>query len=220
MNSFAQALVSFEKSAPFTTFYNRYTALYPSVKKFWIWLWVAIVAFGVFGTLVYFVEPRTYVEVWFAAGRKFGSLAALLYVATLIPGMLKRFDVLPLTRAGFKLPRRQVGVTVFLLALVHQWLVRFIPVILETGSVFPITWHVGAGMLSLTLLFPLWLTSNDLSVKKLGKWWDIIHALTYVAMFTIMLHVALAGERSIALIVLIAILVELASWIFSRARKR
>lgn len=220
MSRLEEALVSLEKSSFFMDNYRRFVTAYPTLKKLWIWVWTAIVAFGAIGTLIYYIEPRTYVDIWFELGRKFGTLAALLYIVTLIPGILKRFDVLPLTRSAIKLPRRQIGITVFFLAFVHQWLVRFIPVILETGSPFPVTVHVLMGMIALTLLFPLWLTSNDLSRQKLGTWWKRLHSLTYIAMFFILFHVALASERGLALLVLIVILAEIASWIFSRARKR
>lgn len=220
MNRFEVALTSFEKSSVFMNVYKQYVALFPTLKKLFLPMWIAVVAFGALGTAVYYVEPRTYVEIWFEVGRKLGSLSALFYIATLIPGILKRFNVLPLTRAAFRLPRRQFGVTMFIFAFVHQWLVRSIPVVLETGSFLPINNHVLAGMISITLLFPLWLTSNDYSVKKLGKWWDYIHSLTYVAMFAILLHVALISERTLATLLFITILLEIGSWIYSRTPKK
>lgn len=220
MNRFEVALMSIEKSSIFMNFYKRYVALFPTLKKLFLPLWIAVAAFGAIGTLVYFVEPRTYVEIWFEVGRKLGSLSALLYIATLVPGILKRFTVLPLTRAAFRLPRREIGVTMFIFAFVHQWLVRSIPVVLETGSFLPIDNHSLAGMASLTLLFPLWMTSNDFSVKKLGKWWERIHSLTYVAMFSILVHVALISERTIATLLFITMLLEIGSWMYAWTRKK
>ena len=48
--------------------------------------------------------------------------------------------------------------------------------------------------LALVLSFPLLITSNNYSVKKLGKMWKVLHRLVYPIMFLLVLHTAMQGR--------------------------
>lgn len=221
MTSLAQALTNFERLPRFQQWYRWYVTKIPQMKIIFPWIWAAFLVFGSAGMFVYMFEPRTYIEVWFESGRKFGQLAVIFYLLSLVPGMLKRYQILPITRAGFMLLRRELGISMFIIAFVHQTLVRIYPIIIEGGGVFfPAPGYVYWGIASLALLFPLWLTSNDYSVRKMGQSWHTIHAFTYVALLTIFLHVALVGNRTMAIFMGLGILAELGSWIIYWTRPK
>jgi DMSO/TMAO reductase YedYZ heme-binding membrane subunit len=124
--------------------------------------------------------------------RKAGTLSALCYLGTLVPGMLKRLGIFPLMRASMMLFRRQLGVLMFWLAILHQSMMVTFPMLITYGGLNLAVYgrHEVYGLLGVGLLFPLWVTSNDSSVRRLGKLWHWIHALTYIALFFIYLHVS------------------------------
>jgi DMSO/TMAO reductase YedYZ heme-binding membrane subunit len=147
--------------------------------------------------------------------RKAGTTSALLYLLTHVPGILKRFNFLPLFKASLFLFRRQFGVTMFLLSIFHQSVMGLFPKLIQFGFVDPklLTQHEIYGSAGLLLLFPLWLTSNDTSVKKLGPWWKRVHRLTYIALFFIYLHVATVSN-SLRLLFIMVAMTQLASWVY------
>ncbi len=101
----------------------------------------------------------------------------------------------------------------FLTALIHSFYTftiiavmtsQFKPELLSSREIW--------GSLSLMILLPVWLTSNDFSQKKLGKFWKMLQRLTYFSLIVIFLHVSFA-ELKWAIITFLVILIELASWI-------
>ena len=50
------------------------------------------------------------------------------------------------------------------------------------------------GLLALFLCLPLAITSNRFSVKKLGKFWQVLHYLVYPVMFLLAFHTSLQGK--------------------------
>lgn len=140
-------------------------------------------------------------------GRKLGTISFFLYVLTLIPGLLRRLRIAGLmpVMTVLMLFRRQFGVLMFVTASVHQSFTTILPYLVVVNfdlTKFPpplLTLHL-TGLAAWWLLLPLWLTSNDVAVKKLGKWWKILHKLTYVALFFIMIHVALVNHWIYALL--------------------
>jgi len=141
------------------------------------------------------------VQLLIGIGRSLGTAAFFLYIATLIPSMIRRLQIrqlLPIM--SILLPfRRQFGVLMFLTAFVHQSFTTVLPYLVFVDFDFaqlppPLLARHITGFAAWWLLFPLWLTSNDLAVKKLGKWWKRLHKLTYAALFLIMAHVALVSS--------------------------
>jgi len=89
------------------------------------------------------------------------------------------------------------------------------------------------GMMALVLTIPLVLSSNNYSVKKLGKFWKILHYLVYPIMFLLVLHTATQGTDfqifgvnfgidytvSYALPSLVILILQIASHIYYRRQK-
>lgn len=149
-----------------------------------------------------------------------GSIALYLFLLTLLPGILQRFKVFPLLSASIVLFRRQIGILMFLVAAMHSMYISTI-VAISTGNVGPESLPPNglAGMVTMLVLLPVWLTSNDISQKKLGKFWKSLQRLTYVALFVIFFHVALV-ERSAALLIALVFSLEVLSWIWKKYKSK
>ena len=118
--------------------------------------------------------------------------------------------------------RRHLGISMFLLAFIHQSLSRVLPIIVRFGigpELMNAAPYELMGTLTLALLFPLWITSNDVSMKILGKNWKRLHALTYVALFFLFLHVVLLSSNW-ALPGILFLGLEVLSWVVFWNRKR
>ena len=146
-------------------------------------------------------------------GRKLGTAAFIFYVLTLLPSMIRRLkypQLFPIM--SMLLPfRRQFGVLMFLVAFAHQGFTTMLPYLVQIDFDYSkfqplLLAHHITGFIAWWLLFPLWLTSNDLAIKYTGKWWKRIHKVTYVAIFAIMAHLVLV-EHWLYAVVLISILV-------------
>jgi DMSO/TMAO reductase YedYZ heme-binding membrane subunit len=144
---------------------------------------------------------------------KFGTIALFLFLGTLIPGILKRFKVLPLFSASIALFRRQMGILMFLVGILHSSYLSTIPAVMTSRVGFEfMQWTDIAGVVTLMILFPVWLTSNDLSMRKFGVFWKTLQRLTYFALISIFLHVAWVATLP-AVLTFIVLALELASWI-------
>jgi len=149
-------------------------------------------------------------------GKKFGTLGFILYVATLMPSLIRRLKLPIVQPVGtiLMLFRRHLGILMFLLIYVHQFftttLIELVLIEFNFANFAPnlLTHHI-VGYTALGILFPLWLTSNDFSVKRMGKWWKVLHRFTYLAMFFIMVHVALVGEPLYAIALGIIAILEI-----------
>ncbi len=111
--------------------------------------------------------------------REYGSLALKLLITGLAVTPLRKYTGVSLIKF-----RRAIGVTCFFLVLAHfsVW------ALLDVGSVARV-WadivkrpYVTIGMAALLLMIPLAITSNNLSVRKMGAAaWKKLHLLTYPA---------------------------------------
>ena len=117
------------------------------------------------------VEPINALE------REYGELALKLIVLGLIITPLRTYAGLNLLKF-----RRAIGVSAFFFVLAHF----FVWAVLDVQSVERI-WadilkrpYITVGMLGFVLMIPLALTSNNLSLRKLGAaTWRRLHKLTY-----------------------------------------
>lgn len=144
-------------------------------------------------------------------GRKAGQAAVIFYAVTLIPGILKRFNIFPIIRVSLTLFRRQIGVISFLFMNMHAFYLFFF-FFIEQLSWPLLTQRQWFGFAGLWLLVPLWLTSNDWSVKTLGNLWKLLHRLTYIALFFISLHVALINQR-LGILLFAVLALVIISWL-------
>ncbi len=121
----------------------------------------------------YLVEPINVLE------RAYGEIALILLVAGLMVTPLRKWTGVNLIKF-----RRAIGVTAFFFVLAHF----LVFAILDVQSVSRV-WteivkrpYVTVGMASFLMLIPLAVTSNNLSVRKLGAaTWRKMHKLTYPA---------------------------------------
>ncbi|HSW90163.1 MAG TPA: ferric reductase-like transmembrane domain-containing protein [Patescibacteria group bacterium] len=144
-------------------------------------------------------------------GNKFGELALLMLIAVLLPGIFGRFRFRhPLITIGIMF-RRYMGILAFMFGFTHASIEFFVPTILTGGSLIPSDFFEIFGLITLLLLFPLFLTSNDFSVKRLGKNWKTLHKLVYVIIWVIMLHVAFQLKGTWTLLALLTASAEITS---------
>jgi sulfoxide reductase heme-binding subunit YedZ len=200
-------------------------------RKQFIWLFV-LAESGLLGLwLVCFAIARTNFEavseLIFSLGSKLGTFSLICYLITLVPGIVTRLQWLPLITqpvgSMLMIFRRHFGILMFISAFVHMSFTTTLPQLVfnnfEISQITLQTYHV-MGILGWWILFPLWLTSNDVSVKKLGVWWKRVHMLTYTALFFIFLHVALQLE-SWAVVLAGVMVLEIISWaLFLRRQSR
>lgn len=134
-----------------------------------VWqFWLALNQIG-----PYLVEPINVLE------RAYGEVGLKLMVLGLLVTPLRKWTGVNLIKF-----RRAIGVTAFFFALAHF----LVFAVLDVQSVSRV-WteivkrpYVTVGMASFLLLVPLALTSNNLSVRKLGAaTWRKLHKLTYPA---------------------------------------
>lgn len=146
-------------------------------------------------------------------GEKFGVVAFGLFVLALLPGILQRFDVFPVIRTMLMTFRRHLGVSMFLSSVVHFGFVTSIPMIVSNNfSVQLFSTREMLGFIAYVFLVPLWITSNDYSVKKMGKYWKWLHRLVYIALLFIFLHVAIVQSK-FAVVAGLMIALEIMSWV-------
>lgn len=182
------------------------------IKRLFFLAYALSVFLIVFGFYLFQNAPDWYI-VFYSLSGKVGTVALFLFLGTLMPGIFQRFKVLPLFSASIVLFRRQIGILMFFCALVHSMFISTIPTLMSgTTSLDQLPPNALTGIFIILILFPVWITSNDISQKKLGKWWKTIQRLTYFAMITIFIHVALI-EKSAAILTVTVFSLEIASWV-------
>lgn len=114
-----------------------------------------------------------------------GKTALQLFVASLCITPLRRFLGLNLLRF-----RRALGLLTFLYVLLHLlvWAVLDVQSLSRVGGEIIKRPYVTVGMASFLLLLPLALTSNTLSLRRLGKRWGLLHRLVYPAVLLAGVH--------------------------------
>lgn len=170
---------------------QRFFALH---KNTIVTLWYALLACW----LLFFVATTQLLTIrdWLSWGPLSGSISLVVFWITLLPGMMKRFRLggalIPL-RTTLMLFRRQMGITMYLFALTHLLWSRILPIINLNGDLTRMSPFEAAGMLAFVLLTPVFITSNEWSVRTLGRAWHTVHALVYLVIWIVFLHVALQG---------------------------
>ncbi len=162
----------------------------------------------------YLVEPINVLE------RTYGEIALKLLVLGLLVTPLRKWAGVNLLKF-----RRAIGVTAFFFVLAHF----LVFAILDVQSLERV-WteivkrpYVTVGMASFLLLIPLAVTSNNLSVRRLGAAaWRKLHKLTYPAAVLAALHYLwlVKGFQLEPIIYLVIILGLVASRYIELARKR
>lgn len=142
-------------------------------------------------------------------GLKFGTLSALLLALTLLPGMLGRFRVFLDVRVILVMFRRHFGILTWLSAVTHWCFVVIFPQAIF--GITPLQTFEFYGFVAMVIGLPLWLTSNDFSVRILKAWWKRIHRLAYLMLIFAALH-TLGTSPTIGLFLCLVVGAELLSF--------
>lgn len=178
------------------------------------WIFYTIIFVGLIMSL-YLQYERTFVLELYISTLWAGRLAMILFVIVLIPGILRRFSLNFSLKSLIMLFRRQLGLLVYAFAFFHYANMGLFPVILGKVAIQPevIPYQV-VGTFAFYLLTIMFFTSNDRSVKKLGKWWARIHRVIYVIAWLLFFHVYLQGKESWTILIGIAAIAETLSLVY------
>lgn len=151
--------------------------------------------------------------------RLYGEFALQLLILGLAVTPLKTHFNIDLVKF-----RRAIGVIAFLYVFAHLlvWLVLDIGILSQIWSDILKRPYITIGMIGFLLLLPLAVTSNNLSIRKLGPLkWKSLHKLTYAAVLLGGLHgfMVAKGFQWEPLVYLGAIVVLLALRMIPRRRR-
>ena len=151
----------------------------------------------IFSLAFFFLQSGNVSEI-----KEFGEFAFLFLFILLI---IKPLNIL-FPRIQFLKPlmiyRREVGHVVFYLAAAHGLFYLYIyNFILDLALTF--------GLLALSILLVMFLTSNKFSIRKLGIWWKRLHNLIYLVLVLTLIHIFLVSDLSPKYIILTALVVIL-----------
>ncbi len=92
--------------------------------------------------------------------------------------------------------RRAIGVMTFEYVLLHLlvWLVLDVQIVSQIWADIVKRPYITVGMVGFVLMIPLAVTSNNLSVRKLGVRWRKLHKLTYGIAFLGALHFVMVAK--------------------------
>lgn len=181
------------------------------------WFEVSLVGMWMVGGFVIFSNPEKPFSLY-EIGANFGVFSLGLYLTTLVPGILTRLKILPVLGVLLQTYRKHFGISMFLSAYLHMSFTTTFPAFATNKLPVILGTHAVWGSVALILLFPLWLTSNDFSQKRLGKKWKALHRLTYLALFFIFLHLVFFNV-TLAIPLGITITFQVISWIVFWRRK-
>lgn len=172
--------------------------------------------------LAIFVGLTQNSEAIYEYGKLCGLIAVYLFLVTLVPGIVKRLKLANKIKNLYlflNLLRRQLGILTFLFVFYHFLFLRGLDSF-QSGQIYtPSALFEWFGFIAFQLLFLLFVTSNDLSVRRLGKWWNRLHSLTYIIVWLVMLHVAFT-QLSLAVIAFIFAIFEVYSLVYKLFQKR
>ncbi|MCT4372362.1 protein-methionine-sulfoxide reductase heme-binding subunit MsrQ [Yangia mangrovi] len=131
------------------------------------------------------VEPIRALE------HKLGELGLQILLLVLAITPLRRYAGLNLLRF-----RRALGLLAFFYITLHLlvWLALDVQILAQIWADIVKRPYITVGMLGFALMIPLALTSNNLSVRRLGKRWRKLHMLTYPAVLLGALHFVLLAK--------------------------
>lgn len=183
-----ECIFSFAQEQRAETMIDTLNATFRKVPAWLIYvgttLWVSwLFWLGATGALG--VEPIKELE------HAYGELALQFFIVGLAISPLRRFAGLNLLKF-----RRALGVTTFFLVLAHLlvWLVLDVQILSQIWADILKRPYITVGMAGFVLMVPLAITSNNWSVRRLGKQWNKLHKLTYVAAALGALHFVMLAK--------------------------
>ena len=150
----------------------------------------------------------------------FGRAALLVLLVVITPGILGRFNIqIKLTRI-ITLYRRRLGILVFSLAFTHYHLISLPRLTGFEPLKFPYPLFQMFGFYALAILFFMFITSNNFSVRRLGKWWKRLHRVVYMALLFILLHTALQRTSIWSILAGVFLVLEVTSLAYAYIKGR
>jgi methionine sulfoxide reductase heme-binding subunit len=202
------------------TILRRVLAQKPIILKIFHLIFYFII---IAATIVFFISMQQGVMpfIFYDIGVNSGRTALGMLIITLLPGITRRFRIKHQLIDILMSFRRQLGISVYLLALIHFLFVRYIPYLArkptEMLQFAPFEFF---GFIALSLLFFLFLTSNNFSVQKLGKWWKRLHRLVYIIVWLVFIHTSLIGWSIWSITIGVVAMLEVVSLIVDFIYKR
>jgi DMSO/TMAO reductase YedYZ heme-binding membrane subunit len=197
----------------FTLKFNNPKEILKSIVKFFILIQLIAIVY-------FFLNPiklgTPVIKIW-------GWVAAGLYILTLFPGIITRFNLKKnISEIGKTIffARTQLGISMFLAVFLHY--ILKVKSLIQTNNYTPkeVELYFAFGFPAMLISFILFLTSNQQSKKFLKKNWFRLHKLTYAILALTFLHVAVLERGLFMLIFGTAIVLEIASFIYSMAAKK
>jgi sulfoxide reductase heme-binding subunit YedZ len=189
-------------------------------KNSFRWITRIAIYFSLFSLLLPFFEIGT--NDLYEIGNFFGSMAAVVFVLTDIPGIFRRFKVSGVFKQiqnNLMFSRAHLGTLMFLFAFNHYVFVFLLETIqTQNFAKFPLLFEI-FGIIALYGTFPLFITSNQWAKKKMKKWWGRLHKIVYGLIWAIFIHVALVGNYLIAGLIGITAVLQLMSLLLSYLEK-
>ena len=179
-------------------------------------VYVLMVAGLVWGTSV-IVRETAQAALAYDLGVWSGRMAVTLLAIVLVPGMLGRFGIQIKVTRVITFYRRQLGILTFLFSVTHGMLVRIAArAVLGWYQIDRAPVYELFGTLALSLLFFLFVTSNDASVHRLGIWWKRLHRLVYVIVWFVLFHTVLQRISVWSVLIGMVAVLEVASLIYAK----
>ncbi|NKB45744.1 MAG: protein-methionine-sulfoxide reductase heme-binding subunit MsrQ [Alphaproteobacteria bacterium] len=154
-----------------------------------------------------------------ALEHKMGELALQLLIVTLAVTPLRNYTGINLVKF-----RRAIGLVTFLYVFLHLlvWLVLDVQILSQIWADIIKRPYITIGMLGFVLMIPLAITSNNLSIRKLGpKGWKRLHQLTYATAILGAVHfVMLAKGFQIEPLIYLGVILALLATRVRLPRKR
>lgn len=157
---------------------------------YWLWLVLAIPAFGFTGALINSPDSKIIGELLHPTGE---FSARFLIIAMLASPLILIFKGRSFPR-WLQKNRRYFGVAAFGYALFHTILY-----LIDKGAIDPIlsdapNFAIWTGWVAFLIFVPLAITSTDRFVHKLGRRWKTLQRTTYMAAVLTLLHWAALHE--------------------------
>jgi len=149
-----------------------------------------------------------------------GKAAIIVFTATMAPGIARRFGKKHKLISLLRIFRRYLGILMYLLVAIHSGLVSIIPRMPSLPKMVPYSQFEQFGILASSILFLMFITSNDSSVALLKIWWYRLHRLVYLAMWLVLLHVGLQRISVWTILMAALVVLTIASFGIEFVRKR
>ncbi len=197
-----------------TSFFRQAIHHKPEIMKGFKVLYVLIVFLLMLAA--YMTSQNLSRSLVYEVGTLSGTIAGYLFCLSIAPGILRRFGMRGMFVSFLMSIRREVGISMFAFSFLHYAAIRLFPIVFggEPLIVPPPLFEL-LGVASLYSLAPIFITSNNWSVKTMGAWWRRLHAMVYFIVWLLFAHVALQEFEGLAIVLGIFALLEAGSLFYA-----